>query len=135
MSVKQRGFTLLELMIALAILAIIVSVAIPSYQDQIRKARRADGRGALLDAAQALERCNTINGSYNHASCGNNVVPSDSLDNHYAIAITAITPSSFTLSATAQGTQAEDTNCATLTLTNTGVKTPDPATDTNRCWE
>ncbi|MGD9000316.1 MAG: type IV pilin protein [Granulosicoccaceae bacterium] len=134
MSVKQRGFTLIELMIAVAVLAIIVGVAIPSYQNQIRKTRRADGRGALFDAAQALERCNTINGSYNHANCGANAFSATSPEGYYAIATTAITASTFTLSATPQGAQAADAaDCPTLTLTNTGVKTPDP--DPNRCWE
>jgi type IV pilus assembly protein PilE len=134
MMLKQRGFTLIEVMITIAILGIIVAVAIPNYRDHVRKTRRADGRGALYDAAQRLERCNTVNGSYNHANCGANVFSADSPEGYYGIALTAISASTFTLTATPQGVQADDAaDCPTLTLDSTGAKTPDP--DTNRCWE
>jgi type IV pilus assembly protein PilE len=50
------GFTLIELMVVVVVLAILVGVAYPSYQDHIRKAKRAEGKTALLKTAQVLER-------------------------------------------------------------------------------
>ncbi|MEW5248924.1 type IV pilin protein [Microbulbifer sp. 2201CG32-9] len=68
---KQRGFTLIELMIAVAIVAILAAVAWPSYQAQVRATNRADAQGALLGLAQAMERHFTQNGSYKGAAAGN----------------------------------------------------------------
>src|SRR5690606_15122717 len=57
----QRGFTLLELMITVVVVAILASVAYPSYTDFVVRSKRAEGKAALLDAAQALERHFTNN--------------------------------------------------------------------------
>ncbi len=61
---RARGFTLVEVMVTVAIIAILASVAIPAYQDQIRKARRSDGQSLLLDIAQQQERFLTANSTY-----------------------------------------------------------------------
>ena len=62
--VAQRGITLIELMIVVAIIAIITAVAYPSYQDHIRKARRTEGKSALLKALQLQERFYTAEQTY-----------------------------------------------------------------------
>ncbi|SEA47843.1 type IV pilin protein [Microbulbifer marinus] len=67
---KQRGFTLIELMIVVAIVAILAAVAWPSYQNQVRSTNRADAQGALLGLAQAMERHFTENGTYAGAAAG-----------------------------------------------------------------
>lgn len=69
---KHRGFTLIELMIVVAIVAILAAVAWPSYQEQIRSTNRADAQGALLGLAQAMERHFTQNGNYLGAAAGGN---------------------------------------------------------------
>lgn len=61
---KAAGFTLVELLIVVSIMAILTAVAYPSYMEHIRDSRRAEGRGLLLDTAQALERCKTLYGYY-----------------------------------------------------------------------
>jgi len=61
---RARGFTLIELMFTVAIVGILSTVALPAYQDQIRKARRVDGESLLLDIAQEQERYHTNNYSY-----------------------------------------------------------------------
>lgn len=61
---RTRGFTLIELVVVVAILAILVSFAVPAYQEQVRKGRRADAWAALNETAQALERFYTLNNTY-----------------------------------------------------------------------
>jgi prepilin-type N-terminal cleavage/methylation domain-containing protein len=54
--VLQKGFTLIELMIAVVVIAILAAIAYPSYQDSVRKSRRADAKSALMEHAQFMER-------------------------------------------------------------------------------
>lgn len=61
---RERGFTLIELMITAAIIAILAAIAFPSYQDSIWKAKRAEAKGAILKALQAEERFYTQNNTY-----------------------------------------------------------------------
>jgi type IV pilus assembly protein PilE len=153
MKQTQSGFTLVELMIVVAIVGILASIAVPSYQESVRKSRRADAKGALMGLANAMERHFTETNSYCDAggadggdSCGiaNNdfgtpsvYTPSSETDTYYDFTINAdITPSSYTISATPAGVQADD-NCGTLTLTNTGQKDiadADPGVTKTDCW-
>jgi len=64
---RQQGFTLVEMMIVVVIMAIIASIAVPSYQNNIRKANRADGMDMALEVAQRMERCFTAYSAYNNA--------------------------------------------------------------------
>ncbi|MGN6701858.1 MAG: type IV pilin protein [Burkholderiaceae bacterium] len=66
--VAARGFTLIELMIVLAIVAILAAIAYPSYQEQVRKSRRADAQAVLTEAAQWMERYYTQNNNYDAAT-------------------------------------------------------------------
>ena len=65
-----RGFTLVELMITVAILGILVSVALPSYLDSVRKGRRADAQSVLLEASQFMERYATENLRFDQSRAG-----------------------------------------------------------------
>jgi type IV pilus assembly protein PilE len=129
---RDPGFSLVELLVVLAALAILASLAWPSYQDAVRKARRADARTALLDAAQRLERCHTRHGSYDHEHC---TVPATSPDGFYRI----IEPDprgalSFRLRAVPTGAQAADAkSCAFLELDHRGQRTSSGAAAAG-CW-
>ncbi len=140
---KSRGFTLIELMIVVAIVAILAAIAYPSYQDSVRKSRRADARAVLLEAAQFMERRYTENFQAGYTSVNNAALtaaglgssPKDGGTAYYNIqVVTVANPPSFTLSAQPVGAQSGDTGCGTLSLTNTGLKTvsgPKPAAE---CW-
>ncbi|MFK7892806.1 MAG: type IV pilin protein [Granulosicoccus sp.] len=123
-----RGFTLMELMIVVAIVGILSAVAYPYYGKYVEKARRADGQLALLQETQTLERCRSTRFSY--AGC--TLTSAESPESYYAITLST-TASAYTITATAQGLQATDTDCATMSMNNLGVRTPDP--DTSDCWQ
>ncbi len=120
---SDRGFTLIELMIVVVIVAVLVSVALPAYREQVVKTRRAEGKALLADVAQRMERCFTRFNAYNNPTCvaaGTNI---DSENGWYQVTLDAVAATSFSLAATPQGHQAtDDDRCGKLSLTNTGVK-------------
>lgn len=123
---RQRGFTLIELMVTVAVVAILAAIALPSFLGQLQKSRRSDGKQALLAVAQNMEKYFTENSRYTTApgngTCpGSAVVASPSPEGYYAIT-GVCADNAFTLTATAQGAQASDTHCATLTYTSLQVK-------------
>lgn len=131
---RMRGITLIELMIVVVIVGILAAIAYPSYQSQVRKSKRADGKAELMETAQALERCYTRFGRYNDGNCAV-AFPITSPEGHYELTAPTLTAVSFILDATPQGPQAEDTECGVLRLTSTGVQGSQGAnTDVNDCW-
>lgn len=152
---RQRAFTLIELMIAVAIVGILAAIAIPAYQDSVMKSRRADAKGALLGLASALEKHFTTNNSYCDAggtggadACGSSAVndtgsPSPSVfasqspatgTAYYLLTVTAATATTYTIQAAPTGTQAVD-KCGTLILDNLNQKTVSGTTlDAATCW-
>ena len=95
-----KGFTLIELMIVVAVIAILAAIAYPSYQDSVRKSRRADAKAVVLNAAQILERCYTQNNVYT----GCTGLPTESEHKYYKIT-TTLEASKFTVTAEAQNAQ------------------------------
>lgn len=120
MNHKPRGFSLIEVMIVVAIIAIISAVALPSYTEYVRRGHRSDARAALLQAAQWMERAATARGVYP----ATNQVPEAVLrmqSGRYNVAIVVADGRTFTLTATPAGAQVGD-KCGNLTLTNTGER-------------
>ena len=131
---RERGFTLIEVMIVLAIVAILAAVAFPSYQETMIKNRRADGKIALTEAAARLERFFTENNNYGTTldNIGGSSGKLDSEEGYYSLSMAnpCGNTSCFTLTATPQGAQTKDTKCGNLTLTHTGV----PGGGASDCW-
>jgi type IV pilus assembly protein PilE len=128
------GFTLIELMIVVAIVAILLAVALPSYQNQIAAGRRADGQGALTGFAQAMERDFTDRGTYAAAdgdaadeAAGANVAPTiypteaplDGNQKFYDLVINQADSTTYILRAVPKNAQAGD---GILELRSTGEK-------------
>ena len=135
-----HGFTLIELMITVAIIAVLAMVAMPAYFDSVRKSRRADAVTSLNQIAQAQERWRANNPTYttNLGSTGLNV-PNPS-SGYYTLAVavpTAASGTQYSATATAAGGQLTDTSCAPFTLAISGGQftyTSTPSSSTNQCW-
>ncbi len=131
---RVGGFTLIELMVVVVVVGILASVAYPSYRNQVRSTRRAEGKTVLLETAQRLERCYTRFNAYNNVGC-EVTLPRTTASGYYVISAGALNVSSFALRATPAGAQATDTKCGTLTYTSGGVQgSLGATTDANKCW-
>lgn len=126
----MSGFTLIEVMIVVAIVGILVSIALPSYVDYVRRSHRSEARAGLLQGAQWMERASTASGSYpNDLADSLKTVPGG----RYTLSVTA-TSSTFTLSAAPRGAQTDDA-CGTFTLTHTGARgLSGNSADLATCW-
>jgi type IV pilus assembly protein PilE len=128
---RVRGFTLIELMITVAVVAILAAVAIPSYQQHILKSRRAQAKADLVEAAQLLERYHTVQNTYVGFALPFTQSPRDGAS-RYTLSLGNASATAFTLTAAPGTTQSKD-KCGTMTLDQVGRKTPDNAT-VEGCW-
>lgn len=124
----QKGISLIELMVVVAVATILAGIAYPSYQGQVRKSRRAAAEAFLMDvAARQQQRLVDVRSFADSIDDLNLAVPAD-LAGFYALEIDAPTPRTFAATMTAVGAQAKDAACKELSLDNTGHKEP------ASCW-
>lgn len=129
----KRAFTLVELIIVLIIVAILSTIAIPLYTDQVRKGRRVDGTATLLNIASEQEKHRANNATYGTLAAvwGTSTSP----QGYYQLNITSNSATGYTATATAQGDQANDDeqgiSCTTLSLIVNGLST---TRTPNTCW-
>ena len=136
---QTKGFTLIELMIVTAIVAILAAVAVPSYNEHVIKSNRAAATACLLELAQFMERFYTTNLRYDQTTAAVAVaLPGGgcqtSLTGRYAFTLATPNARSYTITATPTPQQ-NDPACGTLTINQTGVKTISGTQDVRYCWK
>jgi len=140
----SRGFTLIELMIAVVVAAILASLALPAFFDAVRKSRRSEAFAALSALQQAQERFRAGSPTYT-TDLTLLQVPAQSSSGLYAISVPAADATTYTLRAQAVGAQAQDKACATMVLRAAAgtvqygsacstCTLAEPLTDPGRCW-
>ncbi|MGY0559144.1 type IV pilin protein [Luteimonas sp. A277] len=138
MSPKTVGFTLIELMVTVAIVAILAAIAYPSYMNHITKTRRGAAAACAMEAAHFMERHHTTNLTYAGAALPSTACMAE-INDFYTIRLAAdpaLTASTFSVEAVPKGGQdSRDKLCGTLTLNQSGTKTHSgTASDVSRCW-
>lgn len=118
----QRGFTLIELMIVVAIVGILSAIAYPSYAEYIRKGHRADARAGLLQMQQWLERASTATGVYPTTLPAALNWSADKTKRYTIAFANGNTNAAFTLTATPKDGPQKNDKCGTYTLDNTGLR-------------
>jgi type IV pilus assembly protein PilE len=150
----QYGVTLIELMIAVAVVTLLAMVALPTYQDSVRKSRRSEAFNAISAVQQAQERsrgnfpsyCPNLASAPTATACGLGI-PETTANGRYQLAFESPAPdgNTYTLTATAQGAQATDTRCMKMGVQASagGIRYGSSSTsinwaltdpDVNRCW-
>jgi type IV pilus assembly protein PilE len=132
---RQSGFTLIELMITVAIVGILAMIAYPGYQEYVRRANRADAQAIMLEDAQFLERFFTTSNpsTYSGADLPKQQSP-ESGTRKYSITTSAATATGFTIQAVPVDGY-EDPKCGTLTIDQTGAKTESGTGTLTDCWK
>lgn len=131
---KNTGFTLIELMITVAIVAILATIALPAYNEHVLKTRRSVASSCLLEHAQSMERVFTTTMSYASAtlvsSCSNELSGSYT----FGFAASQPTTATFTINAVPVGGQVSDTKCGTLGIDQAGTKSIGGTRTVSECW-
>lgn len=135
---KTKGFTLTELLIVIAIVAILASFGLPAYNEQMQKGRRADAKNTILELASLQERHYSNFGYYGSANDlrGEDPIPTDG--GHYSVTIEctpdcadASRPQQYTITAAVNAT---DDNCGDFTYDQTGLATESGSKEIDYCW-
>jgi type IV pilus assembly protein PilE len=156
---NARGFSLIELMITVAVLAVIAGIAVPNYSSYVNRSKRAAAKTVLLDTANLLERNYTSFGCYNKTSVAvcqsqaagsafslpNVVAPTDGRAAYgVTLAFGGATGQQYTLTATPCGTLGTcpagseafvDADCGAMALTQTGARTSSGSATAAVCWQ
>jgi len=128
---QSDGFTLIELMITVAIIGILAAVAYPSYTDFVMRSNRSEAQRELLRYANLQEQVFVDTRAYaaDMTGLGASTASIDTESGNYTISVSAQSATTFTLQAVAKSTQTSDSGCTTLTIDQIGTKTP------TACWE
>jgi len=130
MSERPGGFTLVELLVCLALVGILLGVALPAYQEHMQRVRRVDAQKSLVELAQSLERFYTSRGTYDGATLPFDQSPRDTGKAFYRLGFASgPDESGYVLQAEPLGAMAGDA-CGVLTLASSGLR----GAAAERCW-
>lgn len=145
---RAAGFTLIELMVTIVVGSILMAIAVPAYQAQVRKSRRTEARNAVMDLAAREERYYSVNNDYSNSALQLGYGPADaqisnqSIGNgYYTITVVNVEPNpgvtpptraTYKITANATGTQLKDAVCQQFTVDDIGTQTSSPST--TDCW-
>lgn len=133
---KETGFSLIELMIVVAVVGVLAAIAYPSYIDYLVRANRAAAQSFMLELASKQERYVLDQRSYYSGAASGLFAPGADVSKNYEVTITGVTASTYTIQAAPKDTQlARDTKCATLTLNQAGQKTISGTGSLAECWK
>ncbi|MGV7200404.1 type IV pilin protein [Xanthomonas axonopodis pv. betlicola] len=129
---QMRGFTLIELMIVVAVVAILSAIAYPSYTEHVRKSRRAQAKVDLVEYGQLAERFHTVQNTYVGFSLPSTVSPREGGTAAYSLALSQQTQSGYVITATPGAAQVAD-KCGTLSIDQASRKTNSKGLKSD-CW-
>lgn len=135
MSSSSKGFTLIELMIVVAVIGILAAIAYPSYLDHVQRSNRSEAISALVSMASDQERFYTVNNNYassvtDPAGLGLSATTSTNL---YTVTVNNDADTTYTLTATPNGWN--DPDCGNFTLTNAGQRGISGGATVDQCWQ
>jgi type IV pilus assembly protein PilE len=140
---RAGGFTLIELMVTIVVASILITIAVPAYQAQVRKSRRTEARTALMDLATREERYYSVNNDYSNSALQLGYGTDDAQiqdltvgNGYYQVTVQSFLAAppkraAFTITARAFGSQSKDAACQSFVVDQSGTQTSSPATD---CW-
>lgn len=136
MSHHHRGFTLIEMIVVVAIAGILAALATQMYSDQVISSRRTDGRATLMNVAAVLDKCRAVYGIYNHDNCSigdGDVI--DTSDEFYQVTVESdATTFLLTADPTPGSPQVADTECTSITINHLAQQDGTGSDPDNNCW-
>ncbi|PID48931.1 MAG: pilus assembly protein PilE [Proteobacteria bacterium] len=139
---NNTGFTLIEIMIVVAIIAVLAAIALPSYMDSVTRSHRQAAKSCLAEYAHFMERYYMTNMAYNKDLSGNTFslptlgcATDNALNTRYTFKVDQLTRQTYRVNAIPQNAQAiADQGCGTLSLNHEGSKTVSGSDGTKKCW-
>jgi len=134
-SCQSKGFTLIELVIVVAIIAVLSAIAIPAYRQYVLRSNRTSATRALQDMATREENYYFTNNAYTNSTTNLGLTSAVTPDGYYTLSIPSASSTDYTLLATAAGTQTKDLKCGNFQLQRNGTENVTGTSGSTSCWQ